>query len=226
MSTHKTVLQLIVLAVLGNSLPAFAQQTKMNDYSSPKAVYESMRDAIQARDWGRYLDCLTTAAQKMELFEAYFACAENRTEQSRQILKPLIDWNKVKEEYDVKKEARLRAIAAKGDRAALKEAEDNYSTIHNDLYSDAFFNHISDKVRFYAAARALLDGPLHSDLGEFDGVVITADTAKGTATMRMFHLESGKEVTDEERKDFQFRKVNGRWLIDAPLTAAVAPSGS
>src|SRR2546430_1125213 len=132
MSTPKMVPQLIVLALIACSSRAFAQQNKMNDYSSPKAVYESMRDASQGRDWGRYLACLTTAAQKIELFEVYFACAENRTEESRRILRPSIDWNKLHDDYHKKKEAKLRAIAAKGDQAALKEAQENYKSIHND----------------------------------------------------------------------------------------------
>src|SRR5207244_10500331 len=96
--------QLIVLVLIANSPPAFAQQNKMNDYSSPKAVYESMRDASQARDWGRYLACLTTAAQKSDLFEMFFACAETSTEEGRRILRTFIDGKKVSEDFDTSKE--------------------------------------------------------------------------------------------------------------------------
>src|SRR5207248_11422861 len=95
--------QLIVFVFIAYSLPAFAQQTKMNDYSSPKAVYESMRDASQARDWGRYLACLTTAAQKIELFEMLFACAEISTEESRRILRTFTDGQKAYEDYHKRK---------------------------------------------------------------------------------------------------------------------------
>jgi hypothetical protein len=217
MSTSKIVPQLIVLAVISIPLPDFAQQTRMNDYSSPKAVYESFRDASQRRDWESYLACLTPAAQKYDLFELFFACAERATDESRRILRTFVDdWNKLHDDYERKKEAKLRAVAAKGDETELKEAQENYNSIHNDLYKDALFDHIPDKIGFHGAARALLKSDLDSVLGEFEKAVVTGDTATGTAKMTMFHLSGGKKVADEGNKEFNFRKIDGKWLIDAP----------
>ena len=166
----KMVPQLIVFVLIAYSSRTVAQQNKMNDYSSPRTVYESMRDASQARDWGRYLACLTTAAQKNDLFEMFFACAETSTDEGRRILRTFIDdGKKLHEDYDKKKEAKLRAIAAKGDKTALEEAQENYNSIHNDLYRDALFDHIPDKVGFYAAASALLKSQLRRRPGRVRG---------------------------------------------------------
>jgi len=221
MPITKIVRRLIASAAIACSPPAFTQEKKMNDYSSPKAVYESMRDASQQQDWGRYLACLTTAAQKIEMFEMLFACAETSTDEGRRILRTFIDGEKVREDYDKKKEAKLRAIAAKGDQQALREAQEDLSSIHNDLYADALFDHIADKVGFYAAASTLLKSRLDPVLGDFEEAAINGDTATGTAKMTTFHIEfvpgqPQKKVADKGNKTFHFRKIDGKWLIDVP----------
>ncbi len=211
--------QLIVSAMIVCSLPAFAQQKKMNDYSSPQAVYESMRDANQRRDWESYSACLTIAAQKYELFELYFASLLVDNEEGKRLLGTFFDLKKLGEDYDRKKEAKLRALAAKGDNAALREAQETYKSIHNDLYRDAFFDHISNKVGFYSAASVLLKSQLEPVLGAFEEAVITGDTATGTAKMTTFYRQGipgqpWKKVAIEGNKNFNFRKIDGKWLID------------
>src|SRR5689334_6569095 len=91
MSATKSILLIIILALIACWSPAPAQQKKMNDYSSPKAVYESFREASQTRDWGRYLDCLTPVAQQEELFDVYFGCSLLGDKEGKRFVGTFID---------------------------------------------------------------------------------------------------------------------------------------
>ena len=175
-----------------------------------------MRDASKRRDWESYLACATTAAQKHELLEVFWLCAEGvPREKSQRILGPFIDPKTFSEDYEKRKQAKLRALEEKGDKAALKQAQENYKTVFtDDDFKDTLFDHIRDKAGYYGAAMALLKSDLDPVLGEFEKAVVTGDTATGTAKMTDFSLLSGKKIAHDGNKTFHFRKIDGKWLID------------
>jgi hypothetical protein len=90
----------------------------------------------------------------------------------------------------------------------------------HELLCDVVAAHVQDKAGFFEAVSNLFDqGDRYEPLGELKQLTVVGDTASGQAESMKQHLSSsgdGVEKVVRRRYDqtFQFRKVNGGWLIE------------
>ena len=187
-------------------------------YATPAAVFDAYREARRKKEWRKCFDCLTPDAQKSMVFELVFQCGLGGSERAPLIVKEFVD-DKLQSDFDKKFKEKFGM-----DHATFREklrSDPNVAaqeTSEHQLLCDVVAAHVRDRAGFFEAVSNLFDQG-DEPLGELKQIMVDGDTASGQTESMMQHLSSSgdgvyKVVRSRYDKTFQFRKVNGGWLID------------
>ena len=197
-------------------------------YASPTAVFDAYRKARDKHAARMVFSLLTPQAQSDAVFETFFACAEQGSQEMGPIVPKYVDLATLGDDYE-KQYKKKHGV----DLAKLQAEHKNDPTFvppsqDEQLWRDVVAAHIKDKAGFYEAVAKHFDerdAKRHeekpvSPLGDLEQVVVQDDTATGHAATLGFHYETppGKptqKVEDRIDKTFKFRRINGGWLMDS-----------
>ena len=218
------ILPLIVPLSPGLSQDATTTNTTViRGYPTPKAVFDANREASRKQDYRTFFACLTSEAQRVCLFETFFASGTAPSEKSAAI-KAITDkyiqgnWE---EAFKVRYREKFGIDYA---NARKQQAKNPAIRLPNDteLLAEVLAEHIPDQVGFFSDMSAVLfthdtSPPLGSDLSN---VVINGDTATGQTESQTESMGSdGQGPYRKEVRKFQmtirFRRTNAGWLLDA-----------
>jgi len=220
MKHYRTALHLLLCLIWGFSPITYAQKVGVNktgaqltnDFSSPQAVFNSFREAGAKSDWHRRFRCLTPNARRKTLFELFFQCAESGSAQAQQIVTDYIgDRAMFQDEY-------RRKHQAKYGKAASPPCA---GPTDMDLFTDTLYSRIEDKAGFYAAVSTFFLGSDSAPpIGELEQLVVDGDKATGRSKVivRSTQRSPGqapRTIAEKVYKTYEFRNVNGEWLIES-----------
>jgi hypothetical protein len=189
-------------------------------YPSPTAVFDAYREARDKREWRKVFSLLTTDAQNDAVFESLFACAAGNPNNQQEIIKKYVDIAAVDAEYEKKYMEKHGIDIAESNRLHGSDPKYKPRAPDRDLKVDATALHVKDKAGFVEAVAKLSEKNPVSPLGALEHLVVKGDTATGSAKETVLPrsgespLKSGQSPPVYE-KPFEFRRVNGSWLLDS-----------
>lgn len=194
---------LIVLVILGPLMLASCVKAADENsvFSSPVTVFDAYREARNKRDWRRCFALLTSEALDDAVFEAFFSSAESQSKKARDIVKRYVDENTMKSEIE---------------KERMRIAKDNTKLDLRGVLAKA----VKDKAGFCADMSEVFAPDPVPPLGELRNLKVDGDTAKGQVATTSWHISgdgkgASKKVVDEIEKTFEFKRIDGRWLIHA-----------
>ena len=197
-------------------------------YPSPTAVFDAYRKARDKRDARTVFSLLTPQAQSDAVFESFFECTELGSKEMGAIVTKYVDVATLDDDYEKqykKKHGVNTAMVTTGHEKAPKSAP---SPLDEQLWRDVLVAHVKDKAGFYEAVGEHFDKPAadrHEEnpdfpLGDLEHLLVKGDTATGSAKETILPRggESPRKPGESPpiyEKPFEFRRVNGGWLLDS-----------
>jgi hypothetical protein len=188
-----------------------------NDHSSPQAVYRSFVEASEKHEWQLRYRCLTPVSQRKVVYWVFLLCGMSDSAEAKQLQSTHMgDRDKLFQEYRQRYLAKHGELAFTPEQTGIKDET---------LFIDTLFSLVEDREGFYAAVSKLFGDSGHSSpIGELRDVIISGDFATGVGTVTISSTtsrEDSKEKVETRRwikhdRTYEFRKINGEWLIDNP----------
>ena len=196
-------------------------------HPSPKAVFDAWREARVRRDWRTCFSLLTSEVQDYVVFESYFSCSIKDSKESNAVLKRYgADWETLTN--DLRRESKTKhGVEPTDDKVLWDALEKEYKASHgipphstHHLLTDILRGHLKDKAGFCEAAAKVLPNNPASPIGDLERVTVQGDTATGHAAVSVAQQtmppgEAFGKIEDKLDKKFQFREVDGGWLLDS-----------
>lgn len=241
----KCILALVLPALLLAASGASSGDDKANSgtqkrYSSPKAIFEAYREARVKRDARKLFNLFTTKIQDHMVFESFFSCMERQgadaitghgseSGQIGRLVDKYVDVATLDSDYEKQYKKKHGIDLAKV--FAEHQHEQGFVPPPHDeqLYRDVVALHVKDKVGFVEAVGKYFDERAAKrqettpvwPLGDLENLVVQSNTATGRAKMTILPRAGEKQKKPGQsppiyEKPFEFRRINGGWLIDSP----------
>lgn len=222
-ASHALPFLLIALTAASGQEAARTRSSATRGYPTPKAVFDAHREASRKQDYRTFFACLTPEAQRVGLFETYFASGTAPLEKSAAI-KAITDQHIQGNWQETFKERYREKFGIDYANARQQQAKNPSIRLPNDteLLAEVLAEHISDQVGFFADMSAVLFTPETPPTfgNDLRNVVITGDTATGQTESQTESIGSdGQGQNRKEIRKYQltirFRRTNAGWLLES-----------
>jgi len=198
-------------------------------YASQKEVWNAYQRAYRKRDLRKCFECLTPEAQADAVFETFFACGMQASDEVATLCKQYTgDPDTFHKEY-LRRYKEKHGVSIEDVRAKeqIEPPRGPTATSDRELLVEVLNARIQDRAGFYEAAHNLIEhlGRDPADQNnqqpeqELRDVVTKGDKATGTIDVFVvsYHSSNGEPSQREESKfpkTLNFCKIGGGWLID------------